>query len=62
MAEMCLDCYNKDAIANNEKPLTENDVVMDEDLCEWCGKIKPCIITIRRKPKRINIFNIFRKR
>lgn len=63
MAEMCLDCYNKDAIKNGGKPLTEEEVVLDDDFCEWCGEIKPCIITIKQQPKKKkSIFDFFRRR
>lgn len=49
MAEICLDCYNKDREKYNEPPLIEKYVVLDIDLCECCMKKKPCIIVIKEK-------------
>ena len=49
MAEICLDCFNKEREEYNEPPLTEKDVILDDDLCEWCGEIKPCVILIKEK-------------
>lgn len=46
MAEFCLDCLNK---YYKDKKLTEKDVILDEDLCEECGKWKPCVIKIKQK-------------
>ena len=47
MAEFCLECFNK----YSKEKLAENDVIMDIDLCEGCGEIKPCVI--RRKENNI---------
>lgn len=52
MAEICLECFNKDRVENNETPLNEKDVILNNDLCEWCGEVKPCIVIIKEK----NIF------
>jgi hypothetical protein len=49
MAEICLDCYNKELAECNKPILTEKEVVLDDDLCESCGEIKPCIIVIKEK-------------
>ena len=47
MAEFCLECFNQ----LNETKLTEKEVVLQEDLCEGCGLIKPCVISIYKRPK-----------
>ena len=41
MAEFCLDCYNQYV---SDKELTVEDVVLDIDLCEGCGALKPCVL------------------
>ena len=48
MAEFCLECMNKYEVADGCK-LDEKDVICDEDLCEYCGKIKPCVIKVKRR-------------
>jgi hypothetical protein len=40
MAEFCVDCWNK--INNTKEP--ESAFILDDDLCEGCGEIKPCIV------------------
>ena len=55
MAEFCLDCYNKEF---GEK-LTKRDVYLSECLCEGCGQIKPCVISIRRRSLIFKIFDFF---
>ncbi len=55
MAEFCLDCFNE---YFSEKKLTEKDVIMDFDLCEECGKWKPCVIRLKEK----NIFKYIIRR
>lgn len=42
MAEFCLDCWNK----MNGTHLTKADVTLEEDLCEGCGEVKPCIVSL----------------
>ncbi len=49
MAEICLDCFNKERQKDNKAPLTKKDVVLNNDLCEWCGEIKPCVIAMKEK-------------
>jgi len=53
MAEFCLDCLNK----LNHTHLTEEDVVLSEDLdfCEECVQLKPVIIIIGKRKKRRKI-------
>ena len=50
MAEVCLECMNTYLMDENNQ-LTEEDLTMDEDLCEGCGQWNPCVITIRNKEK-----------
>lgn len=42
MAEFCLDCFNK----LHGTHYTESDVTLMEDLCEHCGEVKPCILSL----------------
>lgn len=44
MAEFCLKCFNK----MNATGYTEKDVILEDNLCEGCGEIKPCVIVIRK--------------
>ena len=46
MAEYCLECFN---IYCSDKKLTENDVLLDDDLCEGCGEWKPCVVIIKQR-------------
>lgn len=46
MAEFCLDCFNQYV---SEEELTEEDVLLDFDLCEGCGEIKPCVVRLKKK-------------
>ncbi len=46
MAEFCLECL-KESIG--DKNLTEEDVVTEFDLCEGCGKWKPCVVAIKER-------------
>ena len=48
MAEFCLDCMNR-LLMEADCQLTEKDVTMEVDLCEGCGKWKPCVITIKKE-------------
>ena len=50
MAEYCLECFNK-CLHTGER-LTEDDVLMQWDFCEKCGKNLPCVIYIRSKEER----------
>lgn len=49
MAEFCLECFNR----LNDTKLTEKDVLLEDDLCEGCGIVKPCVIAIEKKPKTL---------
>jgi hypothetical protein len=49
MAEICLKCYNDRAAEDKHKKLDVDDVVLEYDLCEFCGKIKPCIMVIKQR-------------
>ena len=49
MAEYCLDCFNQ----INRTNYNEKDVWIDHeefDICERCGKCKPCVIALHKKP------------
>lgn len=45
MAEFCLECFNRLGGTN----YTRRDVVLDPDLCEECGEVKPCVVVLRRR-------------
>ena len=47
MAEFCLDCFNQ----MNDTKLTDKEVILEDDLCEGCGEVKPCVMTIKKSPK-----------
>jgi hypothetical protein len=47
MAEFCLKCFNE----MNDTKLTDKEVFLEDDLCEGCGKIKPCVIAIKKEPQ-----------
>lgn len=49
MAEFCLDCMNK----LDGTHLTEADVILEEDLCEGCGQIVPCVIDYRTPLEKV---------
>ena len=46
MAEFCLECFNK----LNDSHYKEKDVWLEDDYCEGCGMVKPCIVTLSPKP------------
>lgn len=46
MAEFCLDCFNR----MNDTNYTEKEVWLEEDFCEGCAALKPCIMQLRPKP------------
>ena len=45
MAEFCLKHFNE----MFDEELMEKDVVLEEEFCEGCGEMKPCVIALRRK-------------
>lgn len=45
MAEFCLDCFNWMGGTH----YTRRDVVLDQDFCEECGEVKPCVVILRRR-------------
>lgn len=45
MAEFCLNCFNE-KLNHTGKKLTEDDVVLQWDFCEGCGKNLPCVMQI----------------
>ena len=58
MSEICLDCLNKEF----GKKYKASAVILEDDLCEACGEIKPCVIRFRRPWERIKYFFGFRER
>ncbi len=59
MSEFCLDCLNK----LDGTQLTEADVILQDDLCEECGKVVPCVVlTIQRWKKYFGNCGTSRKR
>ena len=57
MAEFCLECFKK---IDGDKSLTEDDVILSDDLCEGCGEWKPCVIRVKDKTSRFNIFQFIK--
>ncbi len=57
MAEICLDCLNK----LDRTHLTEADVILEEDFCEECGQIVPCVMRYRTAPEKL-IWTLFHRR
>ena len=47
MAEFCIECFNK----MNDTKLTNKEVILEDDLCEGCGEVKPCVIAVKKSPK-----------
>ena len=47
MAEFCLECFNQ----MNDTKLTDKEVILEDDLCEGCGEVKPCVMTIKKSPQ-----------
>lgn len=45
MAEFCLACFNQ-KLNPTGKELTEEDVILQWDFCEGCGKNLPCVVQI----------------
>jgi len=52
MAEFCLDCLNKLDGTN----LTEEDVILEDDFCEECGRYVPCVVRYRTPGERFFLF------
>ena len=46
MAEFCLKCFNE----INETSYRENEVWLEEDLCEDCGEWRRCVMGLRPRP------------
>lgn len=45
MADFCLKCFNN--YLHTGEHLTEDDVIMQWDFCEKCGKNLPCVIYVK---------------
>ena len=56
MAEFCLDCFNR----LNGTDYQESEVWTEPDLCEGCGKIKPCIVELRPKPLVFRLLDLLK--
>ena len=46
MAEFCLDCFNR----MNGTHYKENQVWLEDCLCEGCAEWKPCVMQLYPKP------------
>ena len=44
MARICLECCNKQLVAKGEKPRDKQYTLCKTDVCEYCKKVKPCLI------------------
>ncbi|MDL2259734.1 hypothetical protein LJB99_02510 [Deltaproteobacteria bacterium OttesenSCG-928-K17] len=44
MAEFCLECLNR----IHGTDFKETEVTLQVDLCEGCGEIKPCVVSLGR--------------
>ena len=53
MAEFCLDCFNE----MNGTHYTKSEVLLEEDLCEGCGQIKPCVMDLKPKPLLLRLIS-----
>jgi len=45
MAEFCLECLNR----IHGTDFKENEVALQDDLCEECGEMKPCVVSLRKR-------------
>lgn len=50
MAEFCLKCFNE--CLHIGENLTEDDVIMQWDMCERCGRNLPCVIQIKTQEQK----------
>lgn len=57
MAEFCLKCFNE----MTGEHFTEKDVILEEDLCEGCAEVKPCVVAVKKWKRKGQIENIVRK-
>lgn len=51
MAEFCLNCFNHYILSGKEK-VTEDDVVMQWDVCEGCKQNKPCVLYVKTNEQK----------
>lgn len=56
LAEFCLDCLNEQMGTH----FTDKDVLLEDDLCEGCGEVKPCVIVIRSWRRKARLERIWR--
>ena len=52
MAEFCLECLNR----IHGTDFKDNEVTLQDDLCEECGEFKPCVVSLRKSDT--GIFNL----
>jgi len=57
MAEFCLECFKK---IDGDKSLTEDDVILSDDLCEGCGEWKPCVIRVKTNAERFSLSRLIK--
>ena len=43
MAEFCLDCFNR----LHGTDYKERGITLEDDYCEGCGAVKPCVVLLR---------------
>lgn len=51
LAEFCVDCWNR----IHHTHYDETELWLETDLCEECGEVKGCIISLQRKPLVIQL-------
>lgn len=49
MADFCLKCFNKYVA---DKHYTEDDVIMQYDICEGCKQNLPCVIYVKTEEQK----------
>ena len=57
MAEFCLDCFNK--LHGTE--YQAKNVTLEDDFCEGCGVMKPCVVLLRPPSLFNRIRQVFQK-
>lgn len=57
IAEICLDCYNKKF---PDREITAKNVIMDDDICEFCGEYKTCIVQFKHKNPIMELIHRFK--
>ncbi len=60
MAEFCLSCFNEMFRERNKRDLTEKEVRLENDLCEGCGQMKPCVMEVKKRYDSFSFLDFFR--